>query len=114
MKALEVDHIVPRNLMGTDDISNLQALCYSCNAMKRDRDDTDFRDIRSSYDVREEGCVFCEVSKLKIISENELSFAVDDINPVSKYHSLVIPKRHANQNALEFARHSWIAFGRNS
>ena len=44
-KALEVDHIVPRRHGGTDEISNLQALCYSCNAMKRDRDDTDFRGI---------------------------------------------------------------------
>jgi hypothetical protein len=37
IKALEVDHIVPRNQGGSDDLSNLQALCYSCNAMKRDR-----------------------------------------------------------------------------
>jgi ATP adenylyltransferase len=37
-RALEVDHIVPRNFGGSDDLSNLQALCYSCNAMKRDRD----------------------------------------------------------------------------
>jgi ATP adenylyltransferase len=44
-KALEVDHILRRNLGGTDDESNLQALCYSCNAMKRDRDDTDFRGV---------------------------------------------------------------------
>ena len=42
-KALEVDHIIPRNRGGTDDVSNLQALCYSCNATKRDRDDMDFR-----------------------------------------------------------------------
>ena len=52
-KALEVDHIVPRNSGGTDDESNLQSLCYSCNAMKRDRDDTDFRGIGSSYEKRE-------------------------------------------------------------
>lgn len=33
-KALE-DHIVPRNQGGTDDLSNLQALCYSCNSTLR-------------------------------------------------------------------------------
>jgi 5-methylcytosine-specific restriction endonuclease McrA len=37
IRALEVDHIVPRNLGGTDDPNNLQALCYSCNSMKRDK-----------------------------------------------------------------------------
>ncbi len=59
-KALEVDHIIPRSHGGSDDKSNFQALCYSCNAMKRDRDDTDFRDVRASYEYREEGCLFCE------------------------------------------------------
>ena len=54
-KAIEVDHIVPRNRGGTDDTSNLQALCYSCNATKRDRDKTDFRDIAASYEKRDFG-----------------------------------------------------------
>ena len=45
-RALEVDHILPRNLGGGDEQHNLQALCYSCNATKRDRDDTDFRGAR--------------------------------------------------------------------
>jgi ATP adenylyltransferase len=40
-RALEVDHIMPRNKGGRDEMSNFQALCYRCNAMKRDRDDTD-------------------------------------------------------------------------
>ncbi|WP_411875608.1 HNH endonuclease [Vulcanococcus limneticus] len=35
-RALEVDHIVPRNHGGSDDLSNLQALCFRCNAGKRD------------------------------------------------------------------------------
>ena len=35
-RALEVDHIVPRNQGGSDELSNLQALCFSCNAGKRD------------------------------------------------------------------------------
>jgi hypothetical protein len=35
-RALEVDHIVPRNQGGSDDLSNLQSLCFRCNAAKRD------------------------------------------------------------------------------
>ena len=49
-KALEVDHIVPKNLGGVDDISNYQALCYTCNAQKRDRDSTDFRGLDTKYE----------------------------------------------------------------
>ena len=93
-KALEVDHIVPRNHRGTDDISNLQALCYSCNAMKRDRDDTDFRDIADRYQQREKGCVFCEMPDARIIASNELCYAIRDQYPVTEHHTLVIPKRH--------------------
>ena len=95
-KALEVDHIVPRNFGGTDDSSNLQALCYSCNAMKRDRDDTDFRQIAQSYDDRVDGCLFCDISKERIMAENELSYAIRDRYPVTKHHTLVIPKRHVS------------------
>ena len=93
-KALEVDHIVPRNQGGTDYSSNLQALCYSCNAMKRDKDDTDFRAIGQSYEQREDGCVFCQTDKSDVLFENQLSYAIYDINPVTPHHTLIIPKRH--------------------
>ena len=93
-KALEVDHIIPRNKGGTDDISNLQALCYSCNAMKRDRDSTDFRKVKESYEVREEGCLFCEIQKERILDEDNLFYVIRDGFPVTDLHTLVIPKRH--------------------
>ena len=35
-RALEVDHIIPMNQGGSYAISNLQALCFRCNAGKRD------------------------------------------------------------------------------
>ena len=93
-KALEVDHIVPRNVGGGNDILNLQALCYSCNATKRDRDSTDFRDISASYGQRVGGCAFCDMPAARIVAENELSYAVRDLYPVTPQHTLVIPKRH--------------------
>jgi diadenosine tetraphosphate (Ap4A) HIT family hydrolase len=96
-KALEVDHILPRNNGGTDDEENLQCLCYSCNAMKRDRDDTDFRLIRESYDHREKDCLFCDVGfeqSERIIQENNLAYVIRDGFPVTEYHTLIIPKRH--------------------
>ena len=39
-------------------------------------------------------CLFCNTSKKEFIFENDLAFATLDSYPVSKYHSLIIPKRH--------------------
>jgi diadenosine tetraphosphate (Ap4A) HIT family hydrolase len=94
VKALEVDHILPRNHGGSDDLSNLQALCFTCNASKRDRDDTDFRGWREIYEYRESGCVFCDVAETDRLVENELAFARADGFPVTAGHELVIPRRH--------------------
>lgn len=99
-KALEVDHITPKNAGGEDSINNYQALCYSCNASKRDRDDTDFREMKHAYDCRDSSCLFCTMEKKRVISEDNLSYTIRDKYPVTEGHSLIIPKRHF-QNYFE-------------
>ena len=39
-------------------------------------------------------CIFCDVKKQDIIYENDYAFVIYDSYPVSKFHSLIIPKRH--------------------
>jgi 5-methylcytosine-specific restriction endonuclease McrA len=96
VKAIEVDHIKPRIRGGSNDISNLQALCYSCNAMKRDRDDTDFRNVEATYKYRDTNCAYCEVHESLIKSQNNLCFSVQDNDPQTRTHTLVIPRRHTS------------------
>lgn len=56
VRPIDIDHIVPRSkankdgkvrlngkLTDVNDPENLQALCFSCNRAKRDKDETDFR-----------------------------------------------------------------------
>ena len=40
---LEIDHIVPLSRGGTNDISNLQIMCSSCNKKKRNKESIDYR-----------------------------------------------------------------------
>ena len=39
-------------------------------------------------------CIFCDLKKQDIIYENDYAFVSYDSYPVSKFHSLIIPKRH--------------------
>lgn len=96
-KMLEVDHIFPKSLGGKDDLSNYQALCYSCNAAKRNTDDTDFRLFKTLYEHRENMCLFCDIQSVdtkRIITENNLAYAIRDGFAVTQGHTLFIPKRH--------------------
>ena len=96
-KNLEVDHITPKSLGGKDDIANYQALCYTCNAQKNNKDDTDFRDVNAQYEHREQDCLFCQIQtddRKRVVDENTLAYAIRDGFEVTQYHTLFIPKRH--------------------
>jgi ATP adenylyltransferase len=94
-RAIEVDHILPRKHGGADDLTNLQALCFKCNANKGARDDEDFRAIREGINARQSGCIFCQLQAERIIASNALALAIRDNYPVTQLHTLVMPKRHA-------------------
>jgi diadenosine tetraphosphate (Ap4A) HIT family hydrolase len=93
-EALEVDHIIPRRHGDQDDETNLQALCWRCNANKGARDATDFRAVRVALDVREPECPLCNIDARRITGENGLATAIRDAFPVTPLHTLVISRRH--------------------
>ena len=39
-------------------------------------------------------CLFCNINSKDLVCDNEFAFASFDSYPVSKYHSLIVPKRH--------------------
>jgi ATP adenylyltransferase len=94
-RALEVDHILPSRHGGTDDLSNLQALCYKCNANKGARDDSDLRAVRERMADRVTDCFLCYPAHRPIIAQNELAIALYDRHPVTLLHALIVPRRHA-------------------
>jgi hypothetical protein len=71
--------------------------------MKRDRDNTDFRAVRDSYNLRVADCPFCTVEDERIIGRSELAYAIYDAYPVIALHTLIIPKRHV-ETYFELAR----------
>jgi diadenosine tetraphosphate (Ap4A) HIT family hydrolase len=108
-RALEVDHIIPKNQGGSDDLSKLQALCFRCNTAKRDTDTTDFRGLQASYASREAGCVFCALEGSgRVLLENELALCIADAYSVTPGHSLVIPRRHV-ADGLALHQPEWNA-----
>lgn len=95
-KALDVDHIIPRNRGGKTIFENLQVLCFTCNSQKRDLDATDFRPWKDMYENRDINCVFCNIELSSIKARNSLALSFDDRYPVVKGHSLIAPMRHVD------------------
>jgi len=94
-KKLHVDHIIPVSHGGETEIGNLQALCYTCNTQKGNRDDTDFRVWKTKYQERDKRCIFCQLES-KAIQSNSMAFSIKDRFPVTKNHTLILPRRHVS------------------
>jgi len=96
VKPLDAVHIVPRKLGGSDDESNLQALCSACIDQVGLNTNKALSHMHDSYGHRDGDCVLCDVSHKSIIAENELAFLMHNADPVTELHSLIIPKRHVS------------------
>ena len=92
LRALEVDHIIPKSLGGPDEIDNYQALCYKCNTNKGNRSEIDLRGLSEDFAVYEANCIFCAHDE--VVVENKLAQAFYDKYPVTQGHLLIVPKRH--------------------
>ena len=53
-------------------------------------------------------CLFCKTNKSEYLFENDLAFSTFDSYPVSKFHLLIIPKRHM-KNYFELSNDELIA-----
>ena len=53
-------------------------------------------------------CLFCKISKKEFELENELAYVSYNSYPVSKYHALIIPKRHV-ENYFELRNEEVLA-----
>ena len=64
-------------------------------------------DIIFSVKRKREICPFCKPDKERIVYEGEHSFALFDLYPVSRGHTLIIPKRHV-ESIEELEDIEWI------
>ena len=53
-------------------------------------------------------CIFCKIKKEELLFENNLAFSSKDSYPVSKFHCIIIPKRHV-KNYFDLTKEEVLA-----
>ena len=92
---IHVDHIVPASRGGTDDPSNLQALCARCNRAKRDRDATDFLLVQKRLKYSKRGCVLCRARDVG--PQNNLAVSIPSGLTDAGRHWIIAPRSHVTK-----------------
>jgi diadenosine tetraphosphate (Ap4A) HIT family hydrolase len=46
---------------------------------------------------KQSDCLFCNISRDRIIAQNDHAYAIRDGFPVTEFHTLVIPKKHVDE-----------------
>ena len=55
----------------------------------------EYNDNQNHSQQKKMDCLFCNIEDERIIAENDLAYAIRDGFPVTQFHTLIIPKRHA-------------------
>lgn len=91
-RALHVDHIIPRSWGGSNDVSNFQALCSTCNVQKLNGDATDFRAAAEALTRRSAECPLCDPPASELVAENALAVARAVAGQAGQFQ--IAPRRH--------------------